>query len=249
MNAFQSIPITRTVKWLIGINMGIWFIGVLILQRLVFQSDFLFQNFGMVPYKVLHQFWIWQPVSYMFVHSTNIMHVLFNMLALWWFGSELEAKWGRRFFLSYYFVSGVGAAAIYIACVTLYGVFAGDVLPMMEPVVGASGAVYGLLLAYGMIFGERQVAFMMIFPMKAKHFVMLIGFVEFATLLDSGVSSGVANLAHLGGILAGFLFLKFWTDWRFRFQRSPGSTRGRRLKLVVDNEKPQADQDRPRYWN
>lgn len=131
-----------------------------------------------------------------------------------------------------------------MAGVTIYGLISGDVLPLMEPVVGASGAVYGLLLAYGMIFSERMIYFMMVFPMKAKHFVWIIGFVELATLLDSGMSGSVANLAHLGGILAGFLILQFWTKWRFRLQSNRSVRRGRRLKLVVNNEK-----NSPRYWN
>ncbi len=245
MDGFQTIPLTRTVKWLIGINLSIWFFGVLIFQRLVFHSDTLIEWFGLFPYRVLHQFWIWQPVTYMFLHSTNVMHVLLNMLVLWWFGSELELRWGRRFFLTYYFVCGIGAAAIYVAGVTIYGLVSGNVLPMMEPVVGASGAVYGLLVAYGIIFADRMIYFMMLFPMKAKHFVWIIGFVELATLLDSGIDNGVANLAHLGGIVAGYLFLNFWTKWRFRLQTSGASRRGRKLKLVVNNERNSS----PRYWN
>ena len=80
--------------------------------------------------------------------------------------------------------------------------------------------------------------------MKAKHFVWIIGAVELATLLDNGVSSGVANLAHLGGIIAGYIFLQFWTKWRFQLQKVNVSRRGRKLKLVVNNEK-----NSPRYWN
>lgn len=244
MNGYQAMPLTRTVKWLIGINIAVWFFGVLILQRMVLHSDVLVELFALYPYRVLHQFWIWQPVTYMFLHSTNIMHILFNMLVLWWFGSELEMQWGRRFFLAYYFVSGIGAAAIYVLGITLYGLITGNVLAMMEPVVGASGAGYGLLVAYGILFGDRVVSFMMLFPMKAKHFVWILGFIELATLIDSGPNSGVANLAHLGGIIAGYLFLQFWTNWRMRLRNSAQTRRGRRLKLVVNNEK-----NPPKYWN
>jgi membrane associated rhomboid family serine protease len=245
------LPLTQTVKWLIGINLAIWLFGVLIFQRLVLHSDILFQYFGMVPAQVLHHFWIWQPFTYMFLHSTSPMHVLLNMMILWWFGSELEAQWGRAFFLLYYLVCGVGAAFIYVAGVSLYGLMANDYLPLAEPVVGASGAVYGLLVAYGIIFSERVIYFMMLFPMKAKHFVWIMGLIEFATLLDSGMSSGVANLAHLGGILSGYLFLVFWTKWRPRFQRSTTtSRRGRKLKLVVNNEKSTfGGKNGPKYWN
>jgi membrane associated rhomboid family serine protease len=166
------------------------------------------------------------------------------MLVLWWFGSELEMHWGRRFFLTYYFVSGIGAAIIYVLGITIYGLITGNVLAMMEPVIGASGAGYGLLLAYGVLFGDRVISFMMIFPMKAKHFVLILGFIEFATLLDSGPNSGVANLAHLGGIAAGYLFLQFWTNWRLRLRNTAPTRRGRKLKLVVNNEK-----NPPKYWN
>jgi membrane associated rhomboid family serine protease len=246
MNGYQAMPMTRTVKWLIGVNVAVWFFGILILQRMILHSDVLVEFFALFPYRVLHQFWIWQPFTYMFLHSTNIMHILFNMLVLWWFGSELEMRWGRRFFLTYYFVSGVGAALIYVLGITIYGLITGNVLAMMEPVVGASGAGFGLMVAYGMIFGDRVVSFMMIFPMKAKHFVMILGFIELATLMDNGTSSGVANLAHLGGIISGYLFLQFWTNWRFRLQSSGAARRGRKLKLVVNNEK---NQQQPKYWN
>lgn len=243
-SGFQAMPLTRTVKWLIGIDVAVWFFGVLILQRMILHSDVLVELFALFPYRVVNQFWIWQPVTYMFLHSTNIMHILFNMLVLWWFGSELEMHWGRRFFLTYYFVSGVGAAVIYILGITIYGLITGNVLVMMEPVVGASGAGFGLMLAYGMIFGDRILSFMMIFPMKAKHFVWILGFIELATLMDSGTSSGVANLAHLGGLVSGYLFLQFWTNWRLKLQKSSAARRGRKLKLVVNNEK-----DQPKYWN
>ena len=244
MNGYQAMPLTRTVKWLIGINVGVWFFGVLILQRMILHRDVLIELFALIPNDVIHQFWIWQPVTYMFLHSTNVMHILFNMLVLWWFGSELEMHWGRRFFLTYYFVAGIGAALIYVFGIAVYGLITGNVLSMMEPVVGASGAGFGLLTAYGMIFGDRVLSFMMIFPMKAKHFVWILGFIELATLMDSGTSSGVANLAHLGGIASGYLFLQFWTNWRLRLQKSSATRRGRKLKLVVNNEK-----NNPKYWN
>jgi membrane associated rhomboid family serine protease len=184
----------------------------------------------------------------MFLHSSSVFHVLFNMLILWFFGSELEMKWGARFFLKYYFVCGIGAAVIYLIGTTIYAFASGDAMPLMSPVVGASGAVYGLLLAYGLLFGERIIHFMMLFPMKAKYFVMIIGLVELVTLLDSGLGSGVANLAHLGGIIVGFLFLQYWTQWRPRRRAAKPADHGRRLKLVVNND-TKKESENPRYWN
>jgi membrane associated rhomboid family serine protease len=242
-------PLTKTVKALVIANVSIWVVGVLILQNMFFKSPVLFNTLGLVPEHFLFDFYFWQPLTYMFLHSNSVFHVLFNMLILWWFGAELELKWGSRFFLAYYLVSGVGAALIYVACVALYSLISADPLPLLAPVVGASGACYGLLLAYGILFGERVIYFMMMFPMKAKYFVLIIGLVELVTLLNSGFSSGVANLAHLGGIVAGFLMLKYWTDWKQnqRRKKSPAA-RGRKLKLVVDNERDDKKTG-PRYWN
>lgn len=244
-------PFTKTVKALVIINVAIWVVAVLILQGMVLRDQSVFQIFGLVPDRFLFNFWFWQPFTYMFLHSANVFHVLFNMLILWWFGSELELKWGRKFFLSYYLISGVGAALIYMIFVFLYALATGNPSSLMAPVVGASGAAYGLLLAYGILFGDRVIYFLMMFPMKAKHFVMIIGVVEFVTLLDAGVSSGVANLAHLGGLASGYVTLKYWTDWRHRKGRGKGPKdlkRGRNLKLVVDNERDK-DKSGPRYWN
>jgi membrane associated rhomboid family serine protease len=116
-------------------------------------------------------------------------------------------------------------------------------------VVGASGAIFGLLLAYGMIFGERVVTFMMLFPMRAKYFVMILGGVEIATLLGGG-HGRVANLAHIGGLAAGFLFLQVYTRLQQSRWRKQGSKRGGRgLRLVVNNPKNDEKKDGPKYWN
>jgi len=250
---FQSVvPFTKSVKVLVIANLAIWVLGVLILQGLILKNDILFDIFALKPSRVIFDFWAWQLVTYMFLHSASVFHVLFNMLSLWWFGSELEARWGTKFFLTYYFVCGVGAGLIYLVGTFIYAYVSGQVTSMEAPLVGASGATYGLLLAYGLLFGDRVIHFMMLFPMKAKYFVMIIGFVELVTLLDSGMGSQVANLAHLGGIAVGFVFLAVVA--RMRAQKSGAAKRGRRLKLVVNNErKASTDSDSsssgPKYWN
>ncbi len=151
----------------------------------------------------------------------------------------------------------MGAGLIYLAGTLTYYLITGHVLAMAAPLVGASGATYGLLLAYGLLFGDRIISFMMLFPMKARYYTMLIGGVELLMLMDSGMGSQVANLAHLGGLITGFVFL--WLVARRRSGRSSsGSKRGRRLKLVVDNESlshndlgksSQRPSDDPKYWN
>ena len=127
-------------------------------------------------------------------------------MVLWMFGSELEQLWGKRFFFIYYLVCGVGSAVVYFIGVTLYSLLGGSHAVLNIPVVGASGAVFGLLLAYGWIFGDRLILFMFIFPMKARTFTILIACVELMSMLGSGFGSPVANLAHLGGLLSVFYF-------------------------------------------
>ncbi len=240
------IPLTRGAKGIIIATVGIWIVGILILQRMILHSDVLYQIFGMTPSKVLHNFWLWQLGTYSLMHASSVFHVLFNMLVVWFFGSELEAKWGFKNFLMYYFINAIGAAVLYVVCVAIYGALTGNVALLSVPVVGASGACFALLLAYGIIYGDRTVSFMMLFPMKAKYFVMVTGLVEVVTLLDEGASGQVANLAHIGGLLSGYIYLVLWSRLKNQKKKGPRSGGGRRLKLVVNN----ADREKgPKYWN
>ena len=244
-----AVPFRGMVRTLVLLNLAIWILGVLILQPLVFGDGRIVEYLGLTPSKLINSFWVWQPFTYMFLHSSgNISHILFNMLSLWWFGAELEQRWGPRFFLSYYLVCGVGAGVIYSVGTLIYGLATGNPAPMMIPLVGASGAVFGLLLAYGLLFGERMIFFMMLFPMKARYFTMIIGAIELVTLLDSGMNSSVANLAHLGGIVVGFLYLTFIARWRQQRKAGEATKRGRRLKLVVNNDRKPSETG-PKYWN
>lgn len=148
----------------------------------------------------------WQFVSYMFLHA-GFGHLFFNLLALWMFGQSIEQLWGTKRFVIYYFLTGIGAAILHML------VGGGG-----APTIGASGAVYGILLAFGMMFPNRTI--MLLFPpipMQAKYFVLIFGAIE----LLSGIvrtSSGIAHFAHLGGMLVGFLLIKMWKirrpfDW------------------------------------
>lgn len=148
----------------------------------------------------------WQLVSYMFLHA-GFGHLFFNLLALWMFGQSIEQLWGTKRFVIYYFLTGIGAAILHL--------FIGG---GGAPTIGASGAVYGILLAFGMMFPNRTI--MLLFPpipMQAKYFVLIFGGIE----LLSGImrtSSGIAHFAHLGGMLVGFILIKAWRlkrpfDW------------------------------------
>jgi membrane associated rhomboid family serine protease len=159
---------------------------------------------GLSPHAVFGGLAIWQPVTYMFLHG-GIGHLLFNMLALWMFGTELERTWGTRFFTKYYFVTGVGAAAVTL----LWSV---SPLPYADQMyytttIGASGAVYGVLLAYGMYFPHRPIYLYFVFPIPARYFVMIIGAITFFSSIGSA-GSGIAHTAHLGGLVVGYVYLK-----------------------------------------
>lgn len=236
-----GIPITPVVKKLVIINAVLWVGLVLILQKWVLNEPYIYQWFGLIPESVILDFWLWQPLTYMFIHSDNVFHVLFNMLVLWMFGSEVEMRWGQRYFLTYYLVCGVGAGFLYLLGVLAYSLITGDGMPLRAPVVGASGATFGIMVAYALLFGERTIYFLMMFPMKARYFVMLIAGVEVLNLLSSGLSTQTANLAHLGGALVGFVFLKS-SGWWGGLKRKATNKRGRNLRLVVNNNPP-------KYWN
>jgi membrane associated rhomboid family serine protease len=241
----QTLPLTPVVKKLIIACVGIWFFLQVIAEQFLFPNLSLSYYFGFVVENVFTQFFVWQFVSYMFLHDTQgVMHLVFNMLSLWWIGSELEILWGSRKFLFYYLMCGIGAALIYFVGSLGYYVVTDHYAPLQVPVVGASGGIFGLLLAYGILFGDRVIHFMFLFPMKAKFFILLIGAIEIVMLLNQGVGSGkVANLAHLGGIFVGFLYLVVWTRLKKSgFGTSNKTNKKNKLKLVVNNEKP-------KYWN
>lgn len=185
------------VKWLLISN-----IVLFVLYFFAEQSGkgSFFQNFGLVPAAVVGYLKIWQLVTYMFLHSPHgFGHILFNMLMLWMFGKDLENAWGTRQFLKFYFICGVGAGLCVVAGNLLFG------NPYI-PTIGASGAIYGLLLAFGMTYPRVTVYFSFLFPIQARFFVMIMGAIAF--LSSFGANTGVSNVAHLGGMLFGFIYLR-----------------------------------------
>lgn len=161
--------------------------------------DFLFYFGALWPIGSGY-FYPWQLVTYMFLHSTNsLWHIIFNMFALWMFAPSIESLWGTKRFVIFYFITGIGAGILQL----LLGGGGG-------PVIGASGAVYGILLAFGMMFPNRQILLLIPpIPIKAKYFVMIFG----GLALFSGVfslQSGIAHFAHLGGMVFGFLLIRYW---------------------------------------
>ena len=239
--------ISETIKALIIVNV-IFYIGTIVLGETSYRLFSLF-------YFESPNFQVWQPLTHMFMHG-GIMHIVFNMYALWAFGSPLEQNWGRNKFLFFYFSAGFGAALIH-TLVNYYqvssasdillnaGMTQADVANLMTtgqynsgilnsvnietiqsaynsfntPAVGASGAIYGILVAFGLMYPNAEL--MLIFlpvPIKAKYFIplILLGDLFFGI---SGAGTGVAHFAHIGGALFGFVMAYYWKKNSFDSRR------------------------------
>jgi membrane associated rhomboid family serine protease len=178
--------------------------ALLLINVAAFAIDFVFGRLltqWLALWPIGHGFLPFQVVSYAFLHG-SIEHLFFNMLGLWMFGGELERVWGAKRFIQFYTASVLAAAGAQLLLTSLLG--------SIFPTVGASGGLFGLLLAYAMMFPNRTI--MPLFPpipMKAKTFVAIYGGLELL-LGVSGTQSGVAHFAHLGGMLGGFLMIRYW---------------------------------------
>ena len=214
--------------------------NLLIINGLFFLATISLESYGInfTKWFALHQFQSQnfmphQLITHMFMHGSP-SHLLFNMFALWMFGKTLENVWGAKRFLIYYMITGLGAAFIYILFIQyqIYGI-ANEFPDFLEaakngryntgnlnslrltqlvtlPMVGASGAVYGLLLAFGMLFPNTLLYIYFAIPVKAKYLVMALGAIALFSGLRDNPADNVAHFAHLGGMLFGFILLKYW---------------------------------------
>jgi membrane associated rhomboid family serine protease len=191
-------PRSRIISSLIIINLIVW-----VLVTLFQLEDELFPVLGLVPHAVWSQLMIWQPATYMFLHA-GFWHIALNMFVLWMFGSELEREWGSRAFLKYYFITGVGAGLVTM-------LFSLGSARADNAVIGASGAIYGVLLAYGLAYPNRYVYLYFMFPVKVKYFVGFLVIMAFLASFSSD-DSPVSHITHLSGIVVGWIYLK--SGWR-----------------------------------
>jgi membrane associated rhomboid family serine protease len=196
--SFGGGAVTPVVKFLLIVNVGVFCL------QLFLPSEVLLL-FGLVPYSVWHSFYLWQLFTYQFLHG-GLGHIIINMLGLWMFGCDLERRWGSDFFLRYYFVSVLGG-----------GILNAILLPSQTvPSIGASAGVYGILLAYGLIYPNRIVYIYFLFPIKMKYLVIFMGLISLYSSL-AATQGGIAHLAHLGGMAFGYLYLRGGNPWdRFR---------------------------------
>lgn len=222
--SFKRLP--PALKALMIANVAVFLIASLV-------GGSFYDLFGLVPHHVLVDRWVWQPLSYLFVHG-SIMHLLLNLFALWMFGLPVEAQWGARDFLKFYFICGLGAAAASIALSP----------HSMSPVIGASGAIYGLLVAFAMLYPDAVVYLYFLIPVKAAHVAILFGVIEFFAGATNA-TPGIARFAHLGGMVTGYLYLRWWWVLKIRAKAlwrdvsSSGAMTPGMHRTVLKTQKPE----------
>jgi membrane associated rhomboid family serine protease len=205
-----SLP--PVVAWLIGVNTAVYLLQVA-------TGDWLAREFGLIP-ALVERGEFWRLFTYQFLHG-GTFHLLINMFVLWMFGSELAPRWGARFFLRYYFVCAVGGGILF----TLVR------LGTWIPSVGASGAIYGILMAYAMWFPNRQVYLYFVLPIRVRYMIVFLILLEIGQAIQS-TGTGIAHAAHLGGMAFGYAFLRWngagafralpagtWQRWKRNYER------------------------------
>jgi membrane associated rhomboid family serine protease len=195
-------PFTRAVTWLLGINTSVFLLmELLALARFRGVNEFIFEHFSLLPDAVVHHGALWQLVTYSFIHL-GFLHWFGNMLGLWMFGSQIEGAWGTRRFVELFSVGVIGAAVTTVA-VAYTHVLGGP----NTATVGASGGVFAILIAFGILFADSEI--MMIpfpFMIKAKYFVGILIVITLAFAMGGG--GDVAYVAHLGGLFFGWLYVR-----------------------------------------
>jgi membrane associated rhomboid family serine protease len=196
-------PFTKAVTWLLGINTGIFLVMALLqlpVLRLGIVAAYVDYYCDLTPVDVVHG-QIWQLVTYSVLHA-GVLHLLGNMIGLWMFGSAIESAWGTRRFLELYWLGVVGAALTTVAL--SYSHVLGD---PTKQTIGASGGVFAILIAFGMLFGDNEIMLIPFpFLIKAKYFVGILIVVTLAFAISGG--GNVAYVAHLGGLLFGWLYAR-----------------------------------------
>ncbi|NOZ61720.1 MAG: rhomboid family intramembrane serine protease [Calditrichaeota bacterium] len=215
---------TPGVKYLIVANVGVFAL------QLIFGDTLIFW-FGLHPTMLIHRFFVWQLVTYLFLHG-GFFHIFFNMLMLWLFGVDVERRWGFHEFLRYYFICGIGAGFFHL-------------IFQSSSVIGASGAVYGVLIAFVLLYPNRPLFFFP-FPifLKAKYWALI--FIGISLIF--GISGGghIAHFAHLGGIAVGFLYFKIRSGWRLNYyfyQKKAEHKAKKRVKEEIHRQKLRLEVD------
>lgn len=249
--------LTPAIKWLLIANTAVFLVQTLAGLLLGPPAAFaLIRWFGLIPFFVTHDFRIWQPFTYLFLHG-GLMHLLINMFVLWMFGGDIERTWGRRKFLGYYFLTGAGAGVVNIMVKTLMDVSAAGAVatnslrPSEVPVIGASGAIYGVLLAAAILFPDRQI-WLIPFPvtMSMRAYVFVMGLIAFFGTLGAAGGDNVSHVTHLSGMLVGYFYLRrgsFLYRLRNQFYDWKRKRLRRKFEVYMRDHKEEPP-SRPDHW-
>jgi membrane associated rhomboid family serine protease len=218
--------LTKAVKYLLLINVGIFILEYAWGPELI-------HWLGLTP-ALVKKGYFWQLGTYLFLHG-GLFHILFNMFALWMFGCEIERAWGTREFVKYYFLTGIGAGLLtFILSINSY-----------IPTIGASGAIFGILVAFAVMFPDRLIYLYFILPVKAKYLVAFFVVIEFLASFQH-TSDGIGHFAHLGGIIVGYLYIKL--DWRkpgiFQLSKYPNYLKDVRHNWRMRNFKRKREEEK-----
>jgi membrane associated rhomboid family serine protease len=240
--------ITPAVKILVLTCAGVFLMQELVLIfRPLEETSWINHEFGLVPAGILPGLRVWQPFTYIFLHG-GLMHLLINMLMLWMFGRELELVWGKKRFLNYFLLCGIGAGLIEVI-VKFIPLFWGH-QPSDDPTIGASGAIFGILIANAILFPDRE---LWLFPLPIRipmrPFVAVMAAIEFFSTLGAS-GDKVSHVCHLGGMLIGWLYLRRGS-FLFRFRNEVADWKYQKNKKRFEvymkkskNEPP----SRPDHW-
>ncbi len=240
--------ITPAVKLLVLVCSGVFLLQTLADLLLGPKATSWIDHFlGLVPLGPIPALRIWQPVTYIFLHG-GLFHLLINMLILWMFGRDLELVWGKRRFLNYFLLCGVGAGLITIV-VKILPMFWG-LRPSDTPTIGASGAIFGILIANAILFPDRRIWLIPLpVTIPMRPYVAVMGAIEFFGTLGSG-GDNISHICHLGGMLVGWLYLRRGsflygfrntvTDWHYKRNR-------KRFEVYINKHKKEPP-SRPDNW-
>lgn len=194
--SFGQKELSPAIKKILLIN------GAVFLLMMLFASRIWLDIFGLNPASVIFKLQIWQPLTYMFMHG-GFWHLFMNMFMLWMFGTELEHLWGSKSFMRFYMITGIGSGFFSLVPYLFNVISTGA--SYSPVIIGASGAVYGVLLAYALSFPNRTVLVYFVLPMKVKNLMIIMGIITF---LSIGSGGSIAHITHFGGIVVAWIYLK-----------------------------------------
>ena len=230
---------SNSVMKIIAVNVAIFAV-----QSLFFAGETLSQfirYFGLTPALVTGEGYVWQFFSYMFLHG-SFWHIFFNMYALLIFGIQIEQAWGTKRFLKYYLFTGIGAGLT----IFIVNGFIDSSLSMV-PTIGASGAVFGVLLAFGVLFPNAELLLFFVLPIKAKYLVIMYGVFTLSALLSTGTGGNISHAGHLGGLIFGILYFlyqsKFGKPLRTKAFKAKTSFETKKSNAIKRTETEQRTED------